>query len=168
MFSTNVVFDKPQLKHGSIKHHDKTKQYNQLKNMIQSHIFTFVRTHYSANFVGPASMLTWLPWLSKAFVTHNSCESFGHASLHTNYLSLHGIERLLWSLAVKLQNIWGPKIHNSYISMWFSCVWLVKRPHVTMHKYRSWPCQLSIFVDIWYHFLEIGMIVFNKMLILPS
>ena len=29
----------------------------------------------------------------------------------------------------------------SYISTLFPCLWLVKRPHVTMHKYRSWPCQ---------------------------
>ena len=57
-----VVCVKTQQKHGSIKHHDKTKHYyNQLKNMIQSvesHVFLSVPKHYSANFDGHASVLT--------------------------------------------------------------------------------------------------------------
>ena len=48
VFSTNVVCVKTQQKHASIKHHDKTKQkYNQLKNMIQWHVFLSVPKHYN-------------------------------------------------------------------------------------------------------------------------
>ena len=29
----------------------------------------------------------------------------------------------------------------SYISMWFPCLWLVKRPHVTTLSKKKWPCS---------------------------
>ena len=68
-------------------------------------------------FVGHASVFTCSTGhslrLSKAFVTHNNCESFGHASLHTNPSQAHIAFKLILRdfngvyivNGVKLQNI---------------------------------------------------------------
>ena len=48
---------------------------------------------------------------------------------------------------------------NSYISTWFPCLWLVKRPHVIMHKYPVTALPIINICRYLVPFLEIGMIV---------
>ena len=115
---------------------------------------------YSANLVGRAWPITEF---FKSCCSYNSCEGFRHASTHKSPLiELEvGIERLLFSLAVKIPNFWGPKKDKKVINSSTKCLISVKiailTPHIIppplvnawlifdLQKYVNWLC---VFLEV--------------------
>ena len=63
--------------------------------------------------------------------SHNSCECSGHASLIPAHWIEVDIERLLFSLTVKMPNFWGPKIDRKVINS--KCLISLKIAILTPH-----------------------------------
>ena len=96
----------------------------------------------------------------KSCCSHNSCEGFGRACFNTlipSHWIKVDIERLLFSLAVKMPTFWGPKIDKKVINSSTKCLISVKiailTPHIippplvniwlifNLQKYVKWLCM---------------------------
>ena len=134
--------------------------------MIQWHVFLSVSKHpYSGNFAGHASLLI----CPTTDYNPYSAKLAGHALLLTSYvlsqsfskpvfltiavnvlgmLQHTDIERLYFSLAVKMPNFWGPKIDKKVIDSSTQCLISVKiailTPHIIPHPVGK------CLVDIWF------------------
>ena len=134
--------------------------------MIGWHVFISVPQHYnpySGNFVWRASSPTWpTPEYNPYSANLAGCEGFGHAStLIPSYWIEVDIERLLFSLAVKMPHFWSQKIDKKVINSSTKCLISVKiailTPHIItpplvnvwlifdLQKYVNWLC---VFLEV--------------------
>ena len=125
-----------------------------------SHVLPTDYNPYSANLVGRAWPITEF---FKSCCSYNSCEGLGMLQ-HTKSPLIEllvGIERLSFSLAVKMLNFWGPKKDKKVINSSTKCLISVKIAILTPHIIP--PAVGKCLVDIWFaEICQLTMCVFGS------